>query len=397
MSYLANRVGRNGPGSQLRRPVAPVGRLTIAVTGIAAAGVIGLCAVADDGSSTLRWPQSAAGLRSPAASVSANTAHDAQQPDDRHAGANQPMRLPVLIPASGRRKSAVASPDPGRLDPPVRLEFAADSPALGPPAPASELRMWAVSEEPVQPVEPKVAGAHPAAADRIAWPDSWAHPGLRPDVPGAEPAAVELSFQEGSSGVSRADSTQHAQEHSASPPRLRTVAADEPAHGAELRLASFVGSSEGSATGTSSDGSAGADARPEWMIRQAAHLRAAEDSSSAAVSSGASDARLGPFQIVDSAHELTVWLRGTRRLLPASEVVEAVPGDPNICQVFWDRTQEIVVVGRNVGSTSVTFHFRDQACPPYTCQVRVAVAPEDGPPTPRGTPGAPATGVVHRN
>ncbi len=389
MLHLADHVGRNGPGSRPRRLVAPVNRLLIGVFAIAGACLIGMRASAGDEISPLRWPQSVAGARAPAADTPANTAYRAQQPEDRQAGANQALRLPVLIPATGGRKRVADPPDHAQLDPPPRLEIAADSPALNGPRPVSELCIRAVgegetckvadSEDNEQPQGPGTPAAQSAASSRIAWPDMRAHAEMGPAVTGREPAITELSFRAGPPGALHADRAQCSPETSGLPARLRIVAADQPASAPELRLAWFGAPGKGSATGLSANGSASGDARPELTIRQAAHHWAGTGPSAHAAPQFAGDARLGPFRIIDPAHELTVWLRGTRRLLPDSEVVEAVPGDPNICQVLWDGPQEIVLTGRNVGSTLVTFRFRDQARPPYTCQVRVVADSEGGP------------------
>lgn len=395
MSHFAARECRNAARSKLARLAAPVGRLRAAIGGVAVAMLVGLWASANDRSLPLRWPQSAAGEQPQATPAAANRTPTASSlpHGGRQAGANQPMRLPVLIPATGRRKPLSDPPHSAQLDPPARLEIAPHSPVPRRAAAETELRIRAVGEavaraaavreDSVQPAGLEALAAHCAARSRIAWPDIPAAAELRPGAvaSGRQPAVTELSFHEPPQEVVPADCRQ-CPPPAGVPARLRIVAADEPAAAPALRLAWFAASENSSGKSLRAQNSASADAKPALPIRQAAQLQAADGPSAPGISHSADSTRLGPFRIVDPGHELTIWLRGTRRLLPDSEVVEAVPGDPNICQVLWDGAQEIVLTGRNVGTTTVTFHFRDRTRPPYVCLVHVVADPEQGPRAP---------------
>lgn len=394
MSHFANLVCRNAARSKLARLAAPVGRLRAAIGGVAVAMLVGLWASADDRSLPLRWPQSAAGGQPQATPAAANRTTNASSlppPGDRQAGANQPMRLPVLIPATGRRKPLSDPPHSAQLDPPARLEIAPHSPVPHRPAAETELRIRAVGEavacaaavreDSVQPAGLEALAAHCAARSRIVWPDMPVCAELRPGGSGRQPAVTELSFHERPLEVLPADCRQ-CPPPAGGPARLRIVAADEPAAAPALRLAWFAASENSSGKSLRAKNSASAAAQPALPIRQAAQLQAADGPSAPGISHSADSTRLGPFRIVDPGHEIMIWLRGTRRLLPDSEVVEAVPGDPNICQVLWDGAQEIVLTGRNVGTTSVSFHFRDRTRPPYVCLVHVVADPEQGPRVP---------------
>lgn len=388
MWHSANLVCRNAARSKLARLAAPVGRLRAAIGGVAVATLVGVWASADERTPPLRWPQSAASEQPQATPAAANRTTNASSlppPGDRQASANQPMRLPVLIPATGRKKPFCDLPHPAQLDPPARLEIGPHSPVRHRPAAETELRIRAVGEavacaaavreDSVQPAGLEALAAHCAARSRIVWPDMPVCAEQRPGASGREPAVTELSFHEQPQEVLPADCRQ-CPPPAGVPARLRIVAADEAPAAPALRLAWFAASENSSGKSLRAQDSASGDARPALPMRQAAQLQAADGPSASGISHYSGHTRLGPFRIVDPVDELTIWLRGTRRLLPDSEVVEAVPGDPNICQVLWDGAQEIVLTGRNVGSTSVTFHFRDRTRPPYVCLVHVVADPE---------------------
>jgi len=296
------------------------------------------------------------------------------------------MSLPVLIPATGRGRTAAPSGSSNPLEPPMRLELSADAPPPSRAAPVTELRVREVSN---QPSPRAVPGSRPAAqagatgvAARLVWTDAPRQAELHTLEPAggagtlhtlepaggagtqdprpasgqidSAPASGQIDSAERGSENALAESNKTRKVQAA--PRLRLVASKEPAGAAQLRLASFAPGGDHPAS-LGRDDSPGAPNEPLLKVRPAAHQ-------------GVADAG-------QRASELNV-LRSKRLLVCEHEVIEALPEDPNVCRVFWESPGEIVVVGRNVGSTRLHFRLRDAACPTYTCLVRVVVAPDEG-------------------
>jgi len=296
------------------------------------------------------------------------------------------MSLPVLIPATGRGRTAAPSGSSNPLEPPMRLELSADAPPPSRAAPVTELRVREVSN---QPSPRAVPGSRPAAqagatgvAARLVWTDAPRQAELHTLEPvgGAgtqdpQPASGQIDSAERGSENALAESNKTRKVQAA--PRLRLVASKQPAGAAQLRLASFAPGGDHPAS-LGRDDSPGSPNEPLLKVRPAAHQGVADAGQGASELNVAGHVRLGPFQIIGPDPELTVFLRSKRLLVCEHEVIEALPEDPNVCRVFWESPGEIVVVGRNVGSTRLHFRLRDAACPTYTCLVRVVVAPDEG-------------------
>ncbi len=87
-------------------------------------------------------------------------------------------------------------------------------------------------------------------------------------------------------------------------------------------------------------------------------------------------ARSGPFEVIDHTEELTVVYRRSKLLRTDVDVYRTAVVDASICEVVQYTPREISVIGNGQGATHLTFWFEDGSYRPVTYLVKVVPDPE---------------------
>lgn len=89
----------------------------------------------------------------------------------------------------------------------------------------------------------------------------------------------------------------------------------------------------------------------------------------------APDGAPAPLEIVDEAAEVRLQVGRSILLRTRADVVRTAIAAEGIVELSQITPREIGLVGRGVGTTTVTFWFRDTSQPPVAYVVRVADRP----------------------